>query len=155
MWTGALVGIFIAPAAKAAMVSVSEAHAIPGHGLEGDRYFANIGTFSKGHRPDSELTLIESEAIEALAHEESVSLDAGDARRNLVTRGVALNHLVGREFMVGEVRVFGHRLCEPCAHLGQLTGHTAIVRTLLHRAGLRAEVLTEGIVRTGDTIRPI
>ena len=153
MWTGELVGIFIAPFAKATMVPVSEVRAIPGRGLEGDRYFLGQGTFSRGYKPDAELTLIESEAVAALAREESIALQHGEPRRNLVTRSVALNHLVGREFMVGDVRMRGHRLCEPCTHLAQVTGQEAIVRALLHRAGLRAQVLTEGTLRAGDPIR--
>jgi MOSC domain-containing protein YiiM len=152
---GTLAGIFIAPSAKAAMVSVSEVRAIPSRGLEGDRYFHAAGTFSRGHEPDAELTLIEAEAIEALAREQSRSLEPADSRRNLVTRDVALNDLVGREFMVGEVRVLGHRLCEPCQHLQRLTGHPAILKGLLHRGGLRAQILDEGILRVGDAIRPV
>ena len=104
------------------MVSVLEVRAIPSRGLEGDRYFHAAGTFSRGHQPDADLTLIEAEAIEALAREYSLSLDPADSRRNLVTRDVALNDLVGREFMVGEVRVLGHRLCEPCSTFSDSQG---------------------------------
>ena len=155
MSIGTLAGIFIAPSAKAAMVSVSEVRAIPSRGLEGDRYFHAAGTFSRGHEPDAELTLIEAEAIEALAREQSLSLEPADSRRNLVTRDVALNDLVGREFMVGEVRVLGQGLCEPCKHLQRLTGHPAILNGLLHRGGLRAQILAEGTLRVGDAIRPV
>ena len=137
------------------MMSAAEARAIPGRGLEGDRYFNAAGTFSHGHEPDSELTLIESEAIEALAREHSLVLEPADPRRNLVTRDVALNNLVGREFMIGEVRVLGHGLCEPCRHLQRLTGHSAILEGLLHRGGLRAQILAEGTLRVGDAIRPV
>ena len=107
------------------MVSLAEARAVPGRGLDGDRYSRAAGTFSKGHEPDSELTLIESEALEALAREHSVALAPSDARRNLVTRGVALNELTGREFTVGEVRVRAPGLCEPSTHLVRLTGQPA------------------------------
>jgi hypothetical protein len=89
MSIGILASIFIAPSAEAAMVSVSEVRAIPSRGLEGDRYFHAAGTFSRGHQPDADLTLIEAEAIEALAREHSLSLDPADSRRNLVTRAVA------------------------------------------------------------------
>jgi MOSC domain-containing protein YiiM len=154
MWMGSLSGIFIAPAAGAAMVSVSEVRAIPGRGLEGDRYFHAAGTFSRGYEADAELTLIESEAIAALAHEGTISIGLEASRRNLVTRDVPLNHLVGREFMIGDVRVLGHGLCEPCDHLGRLT-ERGVVRGLLHRGGLRAQILTEGTLRVGDRIRSI
>ena len=137
------------------MVAVSEVRAVPGRGLEGDRYFRAAGTFSKGHEPDSELTLIEAEAVEALAHAQSLALQPRDARRNLVTRDIALNDLAGREFMIGEVRVLGHGLCEPCGHLGRLTGHRVIVKGLAGHGGLRAQIVVEGVVRVGDTIRTV
>lgn len=155
MPTGTLVGIFIAPAARAAMISVAEVCAVPGRGLEGDRYFHAAGTFSPKHAPDAELTLIESEAIEALARERSIALTPADSRRNLVTRGVSLNDLVGREFMVGDVRVLGDRLCEPCSHLRRLTGERELVEALRHRGGLRARILAKGTLRVGDPIRPV
>src|SRR5438552_12875475 len=99
----------------------AEARAIPGVGLEGDRYALGQGTFFKPE-PSHELTLIEAEAIEALRRDYLVELSPGDARRNLVTRDVPLNHLVGKEFFIGEVKIRGIRLCEPCDHLQQLTG---------------------------------
>jgi MOSC domain-containing protein YiiM len=97
--------------------------AIPGSGLEDYRYALKQGTFFKPD-PDFELTLIEAEAIEALERDYGVELLPGETRRNLVTRGVALNHLVGREFRVGDVRIRGIRPCEPCSHLQSLTGKT-------------------------------
>ena len=133
------------------MESLREAHAVPGKGLEGDRYFKQKGTFSKP-QPDRDLTLIEIEAFEALRRELGVHLEAGLARRNLVTRGVPLNHLVGREFWIGDVKARGIRLCEPCSHLARLS-HSALLPGLVHRGGLRAEVLTEGMVRVGEVIR--
>jgi MOSC domain-containing protein YiiM len=151
MSKGSVDSIYIAGAAKGPMVSVSEAHAVPGRGLEGDRYFNQEGTFSKP-LPDYELTLIEIEAIEAFKREFGVELEAGDGRRNVVTRGVSLNDLVGQEFQVGEVRVRGIRLCEPCSHLARLS-HRAVVRGLRHRGGLRAQILTDGKIRVGDAIQ--
>ena len=104
MWTGTVDSIHIAPAAKAATQTVDAVEAVPGAGLKGDRYFLKQGTFSKPE-PDFELTLIEAEAIEAVAREYKVLLAPSEARRNVVTRGVPLNHLVGRDFAIGEVRV--------------------------------------------------
>jgi MOSC domain-containing protein YiiM len=108
------------------------------------------GTFSKPE-PDFELTLIEAEAIEALERDYNVELPPGDARRNLVTRGIALNHLVGRDFQIGEVRAHGIRLCEPCDHLQRLTGRQ-LIKGLRHRGGLRAQILTPGSIRVGDPL---
>ena len=150
--TGTVEYIYIAPAATAPMLSVNEALAIPGVGLEGDRYALRTGTFYKPE-PDYELTLIEAEAIEALTRDYNVELASGEARRNLVTRGVALNHLVGRDFQVGEVKIHGIRLCEPCAHLQRLTGQN-IIKGLIHRGGLRAQILTQGTIRIGDSLSP-
>jgi MOSC domain-containing protein YiiM len=125
--------------------------AIPGAGLEGDRYTLKRGTFYKP-KPDYELTLIEAEAVEALRRDYEVELAAGDARRNIVTRGVPLNHLAGREFRIGEVRIRGIRLCEPCEHLDSVTGKQ-VMEGLCHRGGLRAQILTQGTIRVGDEIK--
>ena len=151
MWSGTVDSIHIAPQAKAAITSVKQAEAVPGAGLVGDRYFLKQGTFFKPE-PDFELTLIEAEAMEAAEREDQVKLALGEARRNLVTRNVPLNHLVGREFMIGEVRVRGIRLCEPCAHLQALVG-LPVIKALRHRGGLRAQILTRGVIRVGDPVR--
>jgi len=150
MTTGTLELIYIASTAAAPTSAVNEAHAIPGVGLEGDRYALRVGTFSKP-LPDRELTLIEAEAIEALKREYDMELPPGEARRNLVTRGVALNHLVGRDFQIGDVKVRGIRLCEPCEHLQRLTGRE-VIKGLAHRGGLRAQILTPGTIRVGDRV---
>src|SRR5207302_7728809 len=121
-------------------------------GLEGDRYFNEVGTFSaKVPGPDREVTLIELEAIEALQRDHGISLQAGDARRNLVTRGMALNHLVGQEFSIGDVRLRGIRLCEPCSHLAKLNAQENL-HGLVHRGGLRAQILTSGVIRVGNEL---
>ena len=151
MSTGTVEFIYIAPKATAPTLSVNEILAVPGVGLEGDRYALRQGTFFKPE-PDFELTLIEAEAIEALERDYHVELAPGEARRNLVTRGVALNHLVGRDFHIGEVKAHGIRLCEPCSHLQRLTGRS-VIKGLFHRGGLRAQILTQGAIRVGDSVR--
>jgi len=153
-WTGKVVSIHIAPKREGPTQSVGSAHAIPGRGLEGDRYFRAAGTYSDRPGAWRELTLIEIEAIEAMARDNEVRIEPGAARRNVVTRGVALNHLVGREFRVGDVRLRGIRLCEPCAHLEGLT-RKGVLGGLVHRGGLRAQILTDGAIRVGDLIVPL
>jgi MOSC domain-containing protein YiiM len=153
MFEGTVISINIAPEAEAPMQSVNEAHAVPGLGLEGDRYFAQKGTFSKP-QPDRELTLIEAEAIEALRSEYQVDFGLGASRRNIVTRGVPLNHLVDKEFWIGDVRARGLKLCEPCSHLQRLS-HPKVLPGLIHRGGLRAQILTEGIIRIGEMVRDV
>jgi MOSC domain-containing protein YiiM len=133
------------------MRSVRRVRAVPGKGLEGDRYFRAEGTYSDRPGPAREITLIESEAIDAMARDNKVAIRAGDARRNVVTRGVPLNHLVGREFSVGRVRLRGIRLCEPCSHLEGLT-RRGVLAGLIHRGGLRAQILNAGEIRVGDRI---
>ena len=148
MFEGKVVSINITPKAEAAMESVDEVRAIPGRGLEGDRYFDNKGRAPEAKR---ELTLIEAEAIEALKRELDVDYSLSDSRRNVVTRGVPLNHLVGKEFWVGDVKARGIMLCEPCAHLQKLT-IKQVLPGLIHRGGLRAEILTEGTIRVGARV---
>ena len=152
MWNGKLESIHIASAAMEPVQALEEAVLIPGIGIEGDRYALKQGTFFKPE-PEFELTLIEAEAVEALRREYDVDLAPGDARRNIVTRDVPLNHLVGREFAVGAVRILGIRLCEPCDHLQRLTGKQ-LIKGLRHRGGLRAQILTQGTIRVGDSILP-
>jgi len=151
MWSGKVESIHIASAATEPVRALDQVVLTPGVGIEGDRYALKQGTFYKPE-PDFELTLIEAEAIEALRREYDVELTPGDARRNIVTRGVPLNHLVGREFAIGDVRIKGIRLCEPCDHLQKVTGKQ-LIKGLRHRGGLRAQILTGGTIRVGDVVR--
>ena len=148
---GGVVSLHIAPGAGAEMRAMSEVLAFAGRGIEGDRYFTQTGTYSNHPGTGRAVTLIETEALEALAREYDVRLSAGLTRRNLVTRGVALNHLVGKTFAVGAVVLRGMRLCEPCLHLEKLTAKGA-ARGLIHRGGLRADIVKGGVIRVGDVI---
>ncbi|MGH2733189.1 MAG: MOSC domain-containing protein, partial [Actinomycetota bacterium] len=153
-WRGSVLSIHIAAVGCGPMLSVAEARAIPGKGLEGDRYFLGTGSFSNRPRPGREITLIETEALQALARDCSIRLEPSQARRNLVTTDVPLNHLVGEEFRVGDVTLMGVRLCEPCRLLEELVGRK-VRPGLVHRGGLRAAILTEGTLRQGDRVHPI
>lgn len=135
------------------MQAIDSVRAVAGRGLEGDRYHEKLGTYSNNPGSGREVTLIESEAIEALKREYNVEVTAALARRNIVTRGVALNHLVERVFAVGAVILRGTRLCEPCVHLEGLS-RPGTVRGLIHRGGLRAEIVRGGVIRIGDAITP-
>ncbi len=154
MFRGTLVSIHISPTAAAPVRTIPEARVVPGKGIEGDRYFDGRGTWSNHPGAGREVTLIELEAIEAVKLESNIELAPQDARRNLVTRGVPLNHLVGREFTIGGIRFKGLRLCEPCTHLEGLTAN-GVKAALLHRGGLRTEVIQEGIIRPGDAIEAV
>jgi MOSC domain-containing protein YiiM len=150
---GKVVAMFVTPAACDPMRPVDVVRAVAGRGLDGDRYFALKGTFSHDSpRPDGELTLIELEALEAAARDYGVAIKPGEARRNIVTQGVALNHLVGQRFRLGPVEVLGIRLCEPCEHMEKLT-QKGVLKAFIHRGGLRAQIITGGEVRIGDPVR--
>jgi hypothetical protein len=144
--SGTVVGLLVAPDAEQPLVAVDSVRAVAGCGLEGDRYFDGRGTFS-GTGRGYQLTLVEEQALE------DVDLSWEEARRNIVTRGIALNALVGRRFTVGTAECVGRRLAEPCAHLERLT-RPGIIRPLVHRAGLRADILGDGEIALGDTIVP-
>ena len=151
MFKGEVVSIHVAPKAGMPLQTRSHVAAIAGRGLEGDRYFDGSGYWSNNAGVGREVTLIEIEAIEALAREKKIALAPGAARRNLVTRGVPLNHLVGREFQVGDVRMEGTRLCEPCQYLEGLTV-PGVLAGLIHRGGLRAKIIAGGEIRVGDVV---
>jgi MOSC domain-containing protein YiiM len=148
-----VVAIFIAPSAAAPMQAVREARIEPGHGIAGDRYHAGTGTFSvklEG-RPDREITLVESEQVDDFNISMGLALDYGMLRRNVVTRGIGLNALVGARFRVGAATLEGIRLCEPCGHLAALVTRE-VLPALLRRAGLRARIVEGGTIRPGDII---
>ena len=151
MFEGRVVSIFVAGKAGAPMEARGEVKATPGRGIEGDRYFEGTGTWSNHPGEGREITLVEMEAFEGLARERNIALKPGETRRNLVTLGVPLNHLVGKEFQVGNVRLMGIRLCEPCHYLEEMTTK-GVLAGLIPRGGLRANVLTSGIIRVGDSV---
>jgi len=130
------------------MRPVSRIRLVAGVGLEGDRYATGRGHFSPMPGTGRALTLIEAEVLESL----DVALRPGEARRNVTTRGIDLNALVGRRFRVGGVLCEGMRLCEPCAYLESLL-EKSLLQPLLHRGGLRADVLEDGEIRVGDSVR--
>src|SRR4030067_1291160 len=154
MYQGKLISIHISPEATRPMKSLILVNAIAGKGLEGDRYYRATGTYSNKPDPARQVTLIEMESIEALQSEHGIRILPGDTRRNLVTRDVALNHLVGKEFKVGETLLRGIRLCEPCTHLESLT-QEGVMSGLVHRGGLRAEILSGGLIKVDDEVSEI
>lgn len=162
-WQGHVVSLHVTAEAGASMVTVPEVRAVSGRGLEGDRYFLGCGHYSD--RPSyggREVTLIEIETVEALldgvvnaaGERLGIKIAAAETRRNIATVGVPLNHLVDHVFWVGPVQMQGTRLCEPCKYLEDLTGRPRLMNGLLHRGGLRARILGNGVIRVGDPIRP-
>ena len=150
--SGTVAALLLAPAAEAPLVRVTEAQADAGRGLAGDRYARGQGTFSSRSR-GHELTLIEAESLDRLARD-GIEISWEDARRNVVTRGIGLNGLVGRKFRIGQVECVGRRLAEPCAHLQRLAP-PGTLRGLVHRGGLRADIVAGGTLRVGDPVTPL
>jgi MOSC domain-containing protein YiiM len=146
-----VVNLFVAPAAGAPMEAVAAVRAVPGLGLEGDRYFRQAGAFSRWPGPHRELTLIAEEDLDAFFRETGVMLLPEESRRNVLTRGVDLPSLVGRTFDAGAVRLRGMQRCQPCKYLARLTGKP-VLPGLVGRGGIRARILGEGLLRVGDVI---
>jgi MOSC domain-containing protein YiiM len=149
--TGEVIGIFVADAAGAPMQELVEATAIAGAGLDGDRYRDGAGFYSPVPGP-RQLTLIEQETLDALLAEHEIELAPRETRRNLTTRGIRINDLVGKRFTIGDVLCEGIRLCPPCNRLEELTGKP-VLAPLVDRGGLRADIVTGGTIRRGDKIK--
>lgn len=153
MWQGKLLDIHTAPEARAPMIAQDSAHLHAGVGIEGDRYAKGIDRGTYSAQPDvREVTLIEQETLEALLRDHNIMLSPQEHRRNLTTRDVPLNHLVGRRFLVGDVVLEGGRLNTPCRYIDMITTKT-ICDLLEHRSGLNCRIITGGVLRVGDPIR--
>jgi MOSC domain-containing protein YiiM len=154
-WCGTLLHVCTAPAASQPMEEHAEARLTAGVGIDGDRYATGMGTYSKRPQPERQVTLIEIETLEALARDHGIAMTPQESRRNLTTRGVPLNHLVGRRFRVGATVVLeGRRLNVPCQYLEDLLGRP-VFKSLLNRSGLNCVILEGGLVRPGDLVRPL
>jgi hypothetical protein len=148
--TGRVEMLLVAPEAGAPSVALPQVEATSA-GLAGDRYAAGRGTFSGEDRTGEAITLIEAEAIDELSDVLGEPFPAAEARRNVVTRGIDLDALIGRRFRIGDVECLGRRRCEPCAHLQRLT-RDGVLRGLVHRGGLRADIVGSGAIAVGDTV---
>ncbi|QIN79524.1 MOSC domain-containing protein [Rubrobacter marinus] len=152
-WRGAVVSVHVD--AGAPMRAAEAVRAVRGRGLEGDRYQDGRGYYSDHPGPMREVSLIEEETVEALERDHGMVLSPGETRRNVMTRGVPLDHLVGRELQVGEAILEGVELCEPCVHLVAVTGKRGLLPDLVHRGGLHARVVESGTVRSGAPVEEL
>jgi MOSC domain-containing protein YiiM len=144
---GRVVGIFLTAEHGELPEGVERARALAGKGLEGNRYF-----FADGNAPDGRaLTLIASEALDAFEQDTNIVLSAAETRRNVLTRGIDVNALVGKRFRIGDVQCLGIELCEPCTHLQSMT-QPGVLNGLVHRAGLNADILSDGEISVGDSV---
>ncbi len=149
---GSIVHIHITPEGGEPMRELNSVKALEGKGLENDRYENNSGTYTNPSKV-SEVTFIEEEAILAAARDYDIFLTAGESRRNITTRDIALNHLVGKKFQIGTAVFEGIRLCEPCGFLEKITNKPGVKEALKHRGGLRAKILETGEISVGDSIQ--
>ena len=151
---GRVVAIFLAQAIEGERLAVDASFAVAGSGLQGDAYFAGSDARQSSDRDGRDLTLIAAEALDELVAETGITLAPHEPRRNVVTRDIALNDLVGQRFRIGDVVCLGRRLCHPCSHLEGLT-YPGVLRGLVNRGGLRADVISDGWIRVGDEIRAL
>ena len=152
---GTVEHIHIAPETADEMVAEQSVEAVEGRGLRGDRYFKGEGIWNEMDSEETEasdVTFIEAEAMEAVSRDYDIDLEFGEPRRNVTTRDVALNHLVGRKFWVGEAVCEGVGLCSPCGYMQGLVGKGKVAEALTHRGGLDATVIESGTIAVGDTI---
>ena len=149
-WKGTVISLYIAPEPAGPMQAVPWVRAFADRGLKGDRFFRESWTAAK--RPDKAVSLIEEEVLEMAAAEQQVKISGDKTRRNIVTRGVPLIDLLDREFVIGDVLMRGIRLFEPCAHLEKVSEVSGIFHALENRSGLKAAILSDGVIHTGDPI---
>lgn len=152
-WAGVVEGLHLCPRSFLPMRTVPELTLVAGKGIQGDRYSVGEGFYSDRPEEGRQITLFEAETLEALARDHKVALAPGDHRRNVTTRGVPLNHLVGQRIRVGSVLLEGTRLSTPCRHIEQITGKE-VFTFLLNRSGLHARILEGGPIRFGEAITP-
>jgi len=147
MSQGSVEAIYVTSVYGELPAAVERVQAHAGRGLEGNRYYWDDGDAPSGRA----VTLIAAEAVEALANEDGIAIEPAATRRNVLTRGVDVNSLVGKRFLLGNVECVGVELCEPCAHLESMT-QPGIVKGLVHRCGLNADILTDGVIGVGDIV---
>ena len=149
---GIIEDILICEKAGGNLKSISEVALVAGKGIEGDRYFLKQGTFSESleEKGDFEVTLIEIEEINSFNEKTGLDYSPAKFRRNLVTKGIKLNDLIGQEFSIGDVTLYGVRLCEPCAYLAGIL-RQSILSHMVHKAGLRAVIKKSGSINLGSS----
>lgn len=146
---GTVTAICICPVAGGSMQQVPEVEAIAGQGLKGDRYATGKGSFNKGKQGNRQVTLINGIFFEGSGFEYT------DSRRNIVTMGVELMWLIGREFQIGTAHFRGVKYCDPCARPSKLSGQwRSFEEVFFDRGGLIAEVIKGGAIKTADSVIP-
>ena len=152
--SGKVVSLFIVDRSAEPMKKVDQLAALAGQGIEGDRYLLGTGTYSKKPEPGRQVTLIQSEVL-TLLNEINITVKPEESRRNVLTEGIEINNLIGKEFLVGTVRLRAHRLTRPCKYLENLLGQPGLYKELWDHGGISCEILTDGVIEEGDIITSI
>jgi len=152
--TGSVVALYTVDHGSAPMTKVQQIKAMAGRGIEGDRYFLGTGTYSKKPEAGRQITLIKSEVLQWLNNEFQISVKPEESRRNVLTRDVEINELVGTEFFVGLVLLKAHRITQPCRYLEKLLGRPGLYKALWDNGGISCEILSDGTIKEGDLIKP-
>ena len=152
--SGKVVSLFIVDRSAEPMKKVDQLAALAGRGIEGDRYLLGTGTYSKKPEPGRQVTLIQSEVL-TLLNEINITVKPEESRRNVLTEGIEINDLIGKEFLVGTVRLRAHRLTRPCKYLENLLGQPGLYKELWDHGGISCEILTDGVIEEGDIITSI
>ncbi len=151
-----VVAVHTAPESGAPMEAAETVEAVADRGIRGDRYFAETGTFSDSSRDVArDVTFVEAETLDAVERDYGLAVAPGDHRRNVTTRGVGLNRLVGRRFAVGDAVFEGVELCEPCSYLERTLEREGVREAMVHRGGIRARVVEGGSFGVDDALREV
>jgi len=153
--SGKVVSLFIVDRSAEPMKKVDQLAALAGRGIEGDRYLLGTGTYSKKPEPGRQVTLIQSEVLTSLNKKFNITVKPDESRRNVLTEGIEINHLIGKEFLVGTVRLRAHRLTRPRKYLENLLGQPGLYKELWDHGGISCEILTDGVIKEGDIITSI
>ena len=153
--SGKVVSLFIVDRSAEPMKKVNQLAALAGRGIEGDRYLLGTGTYSKKPEPGRQVTLIQSEVLTSLNKKFNITVKPEESRRNVLTEGIEINDLIGKEFLVGTVRLRAHRLTRPCKYLENLLGQPGLYKELWDHGGISCEILTDGVIEEGDIITSI
>ena len=152
--TGSVVALFTVDRREAPMKQSEQINAIAGKGIEGDRYLLETGTYSKKPEPGRQVTLIQSEVLDSLKTKFDITVKPEESRRNVLTKGIEINDLIGTEFFVGPVRLKAHRLTRPCLYLENLLSQPGLYNELWENGGISCEILSGGVIKEGDVITP-
>ena len=150
--SGSVVALFTVDRRAAPMKKVEQLYAFAGRGIEGDRYFLGTGTYSKKPEPGRQITLIKSEVLESLKDKFEITVKPEESRRNVLTRDIEINNLIGAEFFVGTVRLRAHRITQPCLYLEKLRNQAGLYKELWDNGGISCEILSDGVIKEGDII---